>query len=186
MKMFKIAGTLTATIVLLVVIVLTAGLPASLLSSTLKERIARDTGYEIDVTGAARMAVWPSLALTLNGVTLSKSAKDGAGERFEIASMRIEMPFGSITSGNPVITHLTLEKPVAYLPLLRERTPAKPSASSAGSSSDSTDPELRIARITVSDGAVVFSNPRDKIEDRIDAIAATVTLDADRRAVVSL
>ncbi|HWV95787.1 MAG TPA: AsmA family protein [Xanthobacteraceae bacterium] len=186
MKMFKIAGTLTATIVLLVGIVLTAGLPASLLSSTLKERIARDTGYEIDVTGAARMAVWPSLALTLNGVTLSKSAKDGAGERFEIASMRIEMPFGSITSGNPVITHLTLEKPVAYLPLLRERTPAKPSASSAGSSSGSTDPELRIARITVSDGAVVFSNPRDKIEDRIDAIAATVTLDADRRAAVSL
>jgi AsmA protein len=69
---------------------------------------------------------------------------------------------------------------VMYVTLLRERTrtpnpPAKPAASN--------EPENAVAidRVTITDGAIAFSNPRDRVENRIDGINASALIGGDRK-----
>lgn len=187
MKTVKIAGAVIAAIVVVAAIVFAVGIPSGMMTSAIQARVERATGYRIEIDGTTRIALWPTFHLTLNDITLDRHAGSEAAERIEIAAARVEMPFASLLSGKPVITGLVLEKPVAYLPLLRERKAAKPAPASNDtaptSASDTT--HLRIDRITVTDGALVFVNPRDKIEDRIEAIDATATIGADRQLVMN-
>ncbi|MGX9390598.1 AsmA family protein [Nitrobacteraceae bacterium UC4446_H13] len=187
MKTVKIAGAVIAAIVVVAAIVFAVGIPSGMMTSAIQARVERATGYRIEIDGTTRIALWPTFHLTLNDITLDRHAGSEAAERIEIAAARVEMPFANLLSGKPVITGLVLEKPVAYLPLLRERKVTKPAPASNDtaptSASDTT--HLRIDRITVTDGALVFVNPRDKIEDRIEAIDATATIGADRQLVVN-
>jgi AsmA protein len=187
MKTVKIAGAVIAAIVVVAAIVFAVGIPSGMMTSAIQARVERATGYRIEIDGTTRIALWPTFHLTLNDITLDRHAGSEAAERIEIAAARVEMPFANLLSGKPVITGLVLEKPVAYLPLLRERKAANPAPASNDtaptSASDTT--HLRIDRITVTDGALVFVNPRDKIEDRIEAIDATATIGADRQLVMN-
>lgn len=183
MKTVKLAGLVIAAVVLVAVIVLAVGIPSGMMTSAIQARVERATGYRIEIDGATRVAFWPTFHLTLNDVTLDRHAGSEAAERIEIAQARVEMPFGGLLSGKPAVTDLALDKPVAYLPLLRERTAAKPAPASNDAAPTSTSAsgvsQIRIDRVTVTDGALVFVNPRDKIEDRIEAIDATATIDAE-------
>jgi AsmA protein len=150
MKTVKIAGAVIAAIVVVAAIVFAVGIPSGMMTSAIQARVERATGYRIEIDGTTRIALWPTFHLTLNDITLDRQAGSEAAERIEIAAARVEMPFANLLSGKPVITGLVLEKPVAYLPLLRERKAANPAPASNDtaptSASDTT--HLRIDRIT--------------------------------------
>jgi AsmA protein len=186
MKIIKRAGAVIVVIVLLAAIVLAVGIPSGIMTSAIQARIERETDYRIEVEGPTRVALWPTFHVTLNDITLDRHAGTDAAERIEIASARLEMPLANLISGKPVITDLKLEKPVAYLPLLRERTAVKstPESNDATPSSASDKTQVRVDRITVTDGAVVFANSRDKVEDRVEAINATATIGTDRQLAI--
>ncbi|MGB3045338.1 MAG: AsmA family protein [Xanthobacteraceae bacterium] len=187
MKIVKLAGAVIAAVVLVAVIVLAVGIPSGMMTSAIQARVERATGYRIEIDGTTRIALWPTFHVTLNDITLDRHAGTGDAERIEIAQARVEMPFGSLLSGKPVVTGLALEKPVAYLPLLRERTLTKAASASndAAPTSASDAAQIRIDRITINDGALVFANPRDRVEDRIEAINATAAIGADRQLTVN-
>lgn len=185
MKIVKLAGAVIAAVVLVAAIVLAVGIPSGMMTSAIQARVERATGYRIEIDGTTRIALWPTFHVTLNDITLDRRAGTGDAERIEIAAARVEMPVANLLSGKPVITGLTLEKPVAYLPLLRERTAAKAASSDAAPTSTSDTTQVRIDRVTVTDGALVFANPRDKVEDRVEAINATATIDADRQLALN-
>jgi AsmA protein len=187
MKIVKLAGAVIAAVVLVAVIVLALGIPSGMMTSAIQARVERATGYRFEIDGTTRIALWPTFHLTLNDITLDRRAGSEAAERIEIAQARVEMPFGSLLSGKPIITGLTLEKPVAYLPLLRERTATKTASASndAAPTSASDAAQVRIDRIIINDGALVFANPRDKVEDRIEAINATAAIGADRQLTIN-
>lgn len=176
MKIVKLAGAAIAIIVLAAAILLAIGIPSGIMTSAIQTRVERATGYRIEIDGTTRIALWPTFHITLNDLTLDRRAGTDSAERIEIAQAHVEMPLAGLIAGKPVITDLKLEKPVAYLPLLRERTTAK-RAPTGETTSDKTD--VRIDRVIVNDGALVFTNSRDKVEDRIDAINATATVGAD-------
>lgn len=188
MKIAKLTGAVIAAIVLLLAaIVLTVGIPSKIMmTSAIQARIERAIGHRIAIDGTTRIALWPTFHVTLNDITLDRRGSEAA-ERIEIAQARAEMPFGKLISGKPIITDLTLEKPVAYLPLLRERATSKPSPASndAATTSASDTAQVRIDRITVNDGALVFANPQDKVEERIEAIDATAAIGADLQLVMN-
>ncbi len=175
MKIVKLAGAAIVILVLAAAILFTIGIPSGMMTSAIQARVERATGYRIEIDGTTRIALWPTFHITLNDLTLDRRAGTDSAERIEIAQAHVEIPLAGLIAGKPVITDLKLEKPVAYLPLLRERT-AKPAPTSV-SRSDTAD--IRIDRVIVNDGALVFTNSHDKVEDRIDAINATATVGAD-------
>jgi AsmA protein len=187
MKIVKLASAAFAVVVLITVIVLAIGIPSGMITSAIQARVERATGYRIAIDGTTRVALWPTFHLALNDISLDRHAGTDTAERIEIASARVEMPFADLISGRPVITDLRLEKPIAYLPLLRERAAAKSATANgdAATTSVSDTMQVRIDRITVANGALVFASPRDKIEDRIEAVNASATIDADRKLTIS-
>jgi AsmA protein len=57
MRALKIAGAVIVVIALSSVI----GMPSSFLTSAIRERVERETGYELAINGGAKIALWPSL-----------------------------------------------------------------------------------------------------------------------------
>jgi AsmA protein len=68
---------------------------------------------------------------------------------------------------------------VLFVPLLRDRIRDNAAASKPAFSGDIDG--LAIDRVTIADGALVFSNLRDRVENRIDGINATAAIGADRK-----
>ena len=70
-----------------------------------------------------------------------------------------------------------------HVPLLRERTgtPAPATHQPAPADHGADAATASIDRLTVRDGAVEFSNLRDRVTYRIDGINAGMKIDADRK-----
>jgi AsmA protein len=178
MKILKFAGATLGAVILVLALVLLVGVPSGFLTSRIVERVERDTGYGLTIAGTTRISLWPRLTVTLNDVT-ARDARDRDGAiRLHIASIAAEMPLASAWSGHPDISTLVITKPELHVPLLRERLPA--TAAKAAPPSDGAARAVTIRRIIVSDGAVVMSNARDRVESRIDDINADAVIGADR------
>src|SRR5205814_5066278 len=63
MKALKIAGAVLAALIVVIAVVLTIGIPASLVTSAVQARVERETGYRISIAGTATLGVWPAPSL---------------------------------------------------------------------------------------------------------------------------
>src|SRR5215472_3082822 len=141
MKAMKITGAAVAVLIVILVLLMVVGIPSGFLTSTIQDRVERASGYHLTIAGATKISLWPTLNVALSDLTL-QDPKD--------------------RDGSSIIT-----KPVAYMPLLRERLrPTAPPNKTASLDTDS----VTIDRITISNGAVIFSNARDRVVNRIDGI----------------
>ncbi len=71
---------------------------------------------------------------------------------------------------------------MVYVPLLRDRTgAAAASPRPATTAREGSANAAAIDRITINDGAVVFSNLRDRVENRLDGINAEMRMSDDRK-----
>ncbi len=180
MRALKFIGAAFAAIVVILALVMIVGVPSGFLTSTIKERVERETGYRLTIAGSTKISLWPTLNVTMNGLTLQEPKDREGANKVTIGSLQADMTLSSAWSGHPEISELIVTRPVLYVPLLRERHRAaaqpvdKPAASEGKS-------DVQIDRITIIDGAVAFSNSHDKLESRIDTINAKATFDADRK-----
>ncbi|WP_373852304.1 AsmA family protein [Bradyrhizobium sp.] len=182
MRALKFAGAAIAAVIVIIALVAAVGIPSSILTSAITDRVERETGYTLAVNGGARIGLWPTVSLTLRDVVLQDPREREANNRFAADRVEAEMTLSSLWSGQPDITDLVILKPVINLPLQRERTrdhnpPAKSSASDSGG--------LTIRHVSVSGGTIVFSNVRDRVENRIETLNADATIGYDRRIVVT-
>jgi AsmA protein len=183
MKTLKILGGVVAAIVVVVLLLLVVGVPPGFLTSTIQDRVERETGYRLTVAGSTRVGLWPSLNVTMRNVTLEAPTDRDAGNRLTIGSIRADITLSSLWSGHPEITELVINRPVVSIPLRRERqapattTSSRPSAPTG--TADSTAPTIE--RITVTDGTVTFFNTRDRVESHIEGISAHAVIGADRQ-----
>ena len=191
MRALKIAGSAVAALIVIVALLLVVGIPSGFLTSAIQERVERDTGYRLTIAGSTKIGLWPSLNVTLNDVAL-ESPKEGSkdrdtGNRLTVGSVQADMTLASLWSGHPEITELVITRPVLTVPLRRERSaanaavPSKPSTSPREDGSNAPT----IERVKVTDATIVFSNPRDRIEDRIEGINAEATVGTDRKIKIS-
>ena len=183
MRALKIAGAVIGAVVVVIAVLLMIGIPSGFLTAQIQERVERETGYKLAINGGARIGLWPSLNITLNDVTVQHPKDRDINRHFAAASIEAEVTLASLWAGKPHITELVIIRPVANLPLRRERDrePNAPSKPAAGKSSEA----FTIEHISVSGGTVILSNVRDRVENRIETVNADITIDSDRKIVLT-
>ena len=184
MKALKIAGVVIVVVTAILALPFVLGLPVGILTSAIQERVERDTGYRLNIAGSARLGLWPSLHAIVTDIKLTAPGDRDGNNRLTISRVRAEVSLSSLWSGHPQISELSIEKPVLYLPLVRERLRDVPGRSRAPATPGGDSP-VRIDRLSITDGAVILSNPRDRVEDRIEDIAVTAAMSADNNVAIT-
>ena len=180
MRALKIAGATVAAIIVVLALLLIVGIPSGFLTSAIQDRVERATGYRLTIAGSTRISLWPSLNVTLSGLTLQDPKDRDGYSRVTVESLEADTSLSSLWSGHPKISTLVVTKPVLYVPLLRERNRSlAPSAKPTASSDDAN--AVAIDRVTIVDGTIAFANLRDRVENRIDGINAAVAVGTDRK-----
>ena len=184
MKVLKILGGVIAAIVVGAALLLMIGIPSGFLTSGIAERVERETGYHLTIGGSTRIGLWPSLHVTLHDVTLENPKDLESGNRLTAGHLEADVTLGSVWSGHPEITELVINHPELRVPLRRERRRDADvkanTASTPATASDNNSSLPKIGRITVTDGTVTFFNAHDHVENHLEAIGASATIDADR------
>src|SRR4249920_3529031 len=183
MRALKIAGAVIGAVVVVIALLLVIGIPSGFLTAQIQERVERETGYKLAINGGAKIGLWPSLNITLNDVTLQDPKDRDINNRFAASSIQADVTLASVWAGRPHITDLVVIRPVVNLPLRRERlreanTASQPAAAKA------TD-AFSIEHVSVSGGTIIFSNLRDRVENRIETVNAEISIDADRKIQLS-
>jgi AsmA protein len=183
MKALKIAGAVVAAVIVAIALLLVIGIPSGFLTAQIQERVERETGYKLAINGGAKLGLWPSLNITLNDITLQHPKDRDINRHFAAASIEAEVTLASLWAGKPRITELAIIRPVANLPLRRERDrePTPPSKPAAGKASEA----FSIEHISVSGGTIVLSNLRDRVENRIETLNADISIDSDRKVALT-
>jgi AsmA protein len=177
----KIAVAAIAVVIVLIALLL-IGIPSRLVTQAIRDRVERETGYRLAVSGASKLGIWPSLNVTLNDISVQDPKARDTGGRLTIGSVQADIPLRSALSGHPQVSELVITKPVLHVPLRRERdaridnTP-KP----APTPNDAIANDFTIGHLKIIDGAIVFSNTRDRFENRIEGVDADVLIGSDRQ-----
>jgi AsmA protein len=187
MRALKIAGAVVAAVIAIVALLLVIGIPSGFMTSTIQARVERETGYRLTLLGATRIGFWPSLNVTLNDIALQNPKdRNSSDDRLTVDRVEADVTLESLWSGHPHITELAIVRPVAHVPLLRQRNPqTSPSAKPAAPSGEDDANAPVIDHVTVTDGAIEFFNARDRVDDRIDGINANVVIGGDRKIRVA-
>jgi AsmA protein len=186
MRALKIIGAAVAAIVVVAALVLVIGIPSEFLTSAIQARVERETGYRLTIAGSTKIGIWPSLNVNLADVTLQDPKNRDSSDRLTIGNLQADVTLASLWSGHPEVTELVIERPVLSVPLLRERiaTP-NPAPKGVVSSSETGSGGVAIHRVTITDGTIALSNLRDRVDNRIEGINASVMIGADRNITVT-
>ena len=178
MRALKVASAAIGAVIVIIALLLMIGIPSGFMTSQIQERIERETGYKLTINGGTRIGLWPSLNITLDDVTLQDPKNGDVNNRITVSSIQAEVALASVWSGTPQVTELAIVRPVVNLPLQRERLKdVNPAPKPAARTGD----RLMIEHVSVTGGTIVFSNLRDRVESRIEAINAEMTIDSDRK-----
>jgi AsmA protein len=182
MRALKIIGAAILAVIVVIALLLMIGIPSGFMTQAIQDRVERETGYRLVVSGATRLGIWPTLNVTLNDISVQDpKARDPDG-RLTIGSMQADLSLRSALSGHPQVSEIVITKPVLYVPLRRERDArVDNSPKPANTLSDAAANDVTIDHVTVVDGAIVFTNLRDRFENRIEGINADVMIGADRQ-----
>ena len=65
MRALKIAGAAVAAVIVVIALLLVVGIPSGFLTSTIEDRVERETGYRLTIAGTTKISLWPTLNVTL-------------------------------------------------------------------------------------------------------------------------
>ena len=176
MRALKFAGAAIGAVIVITVLLLVVGIPSGFMTSQMQERVERETGYRLTINGATRIGFWPSLNIVLNDVVLQDPKNDDVNNRITASSIQADVTLASIWSGKPQVTELTVVRPVVNVPLQRERLRDAAPKPAAGAGEG-----IIVEQVSITGGTIVFSNLRDRVENRIETINAEITVDRDRK-----
>jgi AsmA protein len=186
MRALKITGAAIAAVIVVIALLLVVGIPSGFLTSGIQARVERETGYRLTIAGSTRIGLWPSLNVTLNDVTLEPPKDRDTGSRVTVGSIQADVTLASLWSGHPQVTELVIARPVINVPLRRDRTgAASPAPKSATPAHDGDANALGIDHVKVTDGVIVMSNLRDRIEHRIEGVNFDARIGGDRKIRVT-
>ena len=180
MRALKFAGAAIAAVVAVIALLSVVGIPSGFLTSTIAARVERDTGYRLAIAGSSKISLWPTLNVTLNDVTLTDPKDRDGSNTITVGRLQADMTLSSAWSGQPEISELVVTAPVLHVPLLRERRREAPATAAKAAESTGDAAAVIIKRVTVTDGTIVFANPRDRVENRIGSINVDAVINADR------
>jgi AsmA protein len=181
MRALKIAGAAIAAVIVVIALLLLIGIPSGFMTQAIQQRVERETGYRLAVSGATRLGIWPSLNVTLNDITVQDPKARDSDNRLTVGSVQADIPLRSVLSGHPKVSELVVSKPVLYVPLRRERDAGIDNAPGPATTSGAAANDFTVDHVKIVDGAVAFTNLRDRVENRIDGIDADAVIGRDRQ-----
>lgn len=184
MRALKIAGSALAAVIVVLALLLVIGIPSGFLTSEIQQRVERETGYKLTINGGAKIGLWPSLNITLNDIAVQDPKDRDGNNRLTASSIQADVTLASVWAGRPQVTELVIVRPVVNVPLQRERA-REVAPSSRATASGSRDANVTIEHVSVTGGTIVFSNLRDRVENRIETLNADVTVDGDRKITMT-
>jgi AsmA protein len=181
MRALKIAGAAIGAVIVVIALLAVIGIPSGFVMTAIQDRVERETGYRLAINGGAKIGLWPSLNVTLNDIALQDPKDREINNRLTASSVQADVTLSSLWSGQPQVTDLLIVRPVLTMPLQRVREPNPPPKTTAGNS----EARFGIEHISVTGGTIVFSNVRDRVESRIEALSADATVGSDRKIVIT-
>jgi AsmA protein len=167
------------------ILALVIGAPVPFLANSIAKRFQAETGYRLQITGRAKVRLWPSPTVTVGNITVLNPEGPRPRTVATADGARVQLSLWSLVARRPQLAELAISHPTLQVPLLRQRTasasdptpgPALPSTFNRAAS-----PKVVIVdRLLVEDGAVEFVSQAGQVESRIDAIAVSGSLSADR------
>jgi len=176
MRAIKITTLAGIIAVALAVSAVVFGVPAGFLTGAIQKQVKAATGCRMLINGGAKLALRPSLSLSLHDIALIDDSDRTEQPRLTAASVRIDTSMASLWSGRPQVSEIAVVRPTLFVPLARERAASAPGLAAGGSGGGDQPFDVAIDRIVVEDGTVVFSSARDAIDGRLEHIEATATL----------
>jgi len=178
MRALKLAAAAVGAVIVIIALLMVIGIPSGFMTSQMQERVERETGYKLTINGGTTIGFWPSLNITMNDVTLQDPKNGDVNNRITMASIQADVTLASVWSGKPQVTELVIVRPVVNVPLQRERLKDAPSTPRPAAGSGDG---LTIEHVSVTGGTIVFSNLRDRVENKIETINAEMTIDTDSK-----
>ncbi len=185
MKALKFLLVGVAALLVLGVAILIFGVPAGFLTSAIKDRVEKETGYRLEVAGKSRLSLLPHPLLELRDVTLSDPRDVDGDKRFAIESLQADISVRSLFSGSPRLRELTIVQPVVTLPLIRERSRQLSGPKKTTIALPEGETALPIDLITVTNGTLIMRNTRERLERRLDSINIKAVSAPDHQLIVT-
>ena len=91
MRALKIAGAAVAALIAIVALLLVIGIPSGFITSAIQDRVERETGYRLTISGATRIGVWPSLHVTLNDIALQNPRDRDNSDRLTVGRVEADI-----------------------------------------------------------------------------------------------
>ena len=101
MRALKIAGAAIAAVIVVIALLLVIGIPSSFLTSTIEERVERETGLKLAINGGAKIGLWPSLNVTLNDIALKDPKDRDINNRLTASRIQADVTLASVWAGRP-------------------------------------------------------------------------------------
>jgi len=176
-----IAAISVAVVVVAGILALVIGAPVPFLANSIAKRFQAETGYRLQITGRARVRLWPSPTVTIGNIAVV-NPEDARQRTVATADgVRLQLSLWSLVARRPQLAELAIDHPTLQVPLLRQRTASAPAPAAPAISPRAASPKVVIIdRLTVDDGAVEFTSQAGQIDSRIDAIAISGSFSADR------
>jgi len=183
MKILKFTAIIFVAIFVAALLVLLVGMPAGFLVDTIRTRFAAETGYQLQISGGAKLSLWPAPSIVVRDITLLNAGDDATQSQLTIGSARLEVSLASLIGGQPKIIEFVLVHPVVRVPLMRRAEPRRASANAQPSAaSKETRQAPDIGRVVVEDASILFLRSSNDVGSRVDHINLVATLtDPDHR-----
>jgi AsmA protein len=168
MKALKILGVVFGLLLVTAGVTLAIGIPGGFVTGVIEDRVEKETGYQLDINGGTTIKLWPLTVVTLSDVALFDPKDKSISQRFRAESIRAELSLRSLLTGNPRVREINIVRPVVNVAMARERT--RQLTTSPRSTAKLDDVPLAIDRVVVTDATVVFKDPRNRVENRLEKI----------------
>src|ERR1043166_4694132 len=176
-----IAAISVAVVVVAGILALVIGAPVPFLANSIAKRFQAETGYRLQITGRARVRLWPSPTVTIGNIAVV-NPEDARQRTVATADgVRLQLSLWSLVARRPQLAELAIDHPTLQVRWLRQRTASAPAPAAPAISPRAASPKVVIIdRLTVDDGAVEFTSQDGQIDSRIAAIAIGGSFSADR------
>jgi AsmA protein len=183
MKALKILGAVLGLLIVAIGVTFAVGIPGGFITGTIEDQVEKQTGLQLDINGGATIKLWPLTVATLSDVALYDPKDKEVPERFRAESIRAELSLRSLLTGNPRVREINIIRPIVNLPMARERKRQLTTGPKSTASLDTAP--LAIERVVVSDATVVFKDPRNRVENRVEKVNVKAIATPGRRLDVT-
>jgi AsmA protein len=168
MKALKIAAVAVGVVIVAVIGLAFAGIPAGFLIGQFQSQIEDKTGYQLKIFGSSTLRILPVASLTVNGLSFMDMRSGGPQTGFTAESVRVEASLKNLFADRPQINEIVVTKPEFRAPLHRQRTAGAPAGAPAGAKK--SPPAVTIDHFAIHDGTLLFVDPRNQVKNKLERI----------------